>query len=79
MGHSRAQRAAARRAAALPGQIIRMGEAKGCMYAELSHEERVAAYWQLIQRAWIAAGRQMPAVRARADLPGEIFQIAPDA
>jgi hypothetical protein len=79
MDNSRAERAAARRAAALPGQIVRLGAAKGCMYADLSYEERLTAYWQLIQRAWMASGRPMPAARPRAELPGEIFQIAPDA
>jgi hypothetical protein len=77
--NSRAERAAARRAAALPGQIVRLAAAKGCMYAELSFDERLAAYWKLIQRAWIASGRPMPAPRPRAELPGEIFQIVPDA
>ena len=78
MDNSRAERAASRRAAALPGQIVRLGAGKGCMYADLSYEQRLAAYWQLIQRAWIAAGHAVPAARPRAELPGEIFQIIPD-
>jgi hypothetical protein len=78
MDSSRSERAAARRAAALPGQIVRLGAAKGCIYADLSYEERLAAYWQLIQRAWTASGRTMPAACPRAELPGEVFEIVND-
>jgi hypothetical protein len=79
MGNSRAERAAARRAAVLPGRIVRAGTPKGCLYAELTYEERLAAYWKLIQRAWIASGRQLPATRPRAELPGETFRIERNA
>lgn len=49
------------------------------MYAGLSYEERLAAYWKLIERAWTASGRAMPASRPRAELPGEVFEIATNA
>jgi hypothetical protein len=56
-----------------------LGAAKGCMYIHLSHEQRLTAYWKLIQRAWTASGRQMPTPRPRGELPGEVFQIVRDA
>jgi hypothetical protein len=49
------------------------------MYADLSYEQRLAAYWKLVQRAWIASGRQMPEARPRAELPGESFEISGNA
>jgi hypothetical protein len=75
MDRSRAERAAARLAAAIPGQVVQLGEPKGVLYAGLSYEERIAALWQLSRRAWIAAGRVMPSPSMRADLPGEVFLI----
>ena len=79
MSSTRAERAAARRDSQWPGRIVRLGESKGCMYAGLSYEERLTVYWTLVQRAWIASGRPMPADTARADLPGEVFQLGRDA
>jgi hypothetical protein len=58
---------------------VRLGKSKGCLYAGLSYEERLSAYWQLIERAWTASGRAMPAPRARAELPGEVFEVASNA
>ena len=78
MSSSRAERAAARRTTQLPGRIVRLGEPKGCMYSGMSYEERLAAYWALIQRAWLASGRHMPAPTPRGDLPGEVFRLARD-
>jgi hypothetical protein len=75
MDSSRADRAAARRVAGLPGQVVQLGEGKGIMYSGLSYEERMVALWRVSQRAWIAAGRVMPSASARADLPGEVFQL----
>jgi hypothetical protein len=48
------------------------------MYEGLSPEQRLAAYWQLIVRAWTASGRAMPTPTARDQLPGEVFEIKPD-
>ena len=45
------------------------------MYSGLSYEERLAAYWTLIQRAWLASGHSMPAALPRGDLPGEVFRL----
>lgn len=49
------------------------------MYSGLSYEARLIAYWQLIERAWIASGRAMPSPRSRADLPGEVFEVERNA
>jgi hypothetical protein len=76
---TRADRAEARRSAGVPGRIVRLGESKGRMYSGLSYEERLAAYWTLIQRAWIASGRSMPAAVPRGELPGEVFRLTRDA
>jgi len=63
----------------MPGRIVRLGTLKGCMYADLSYEERLIAYRQLIERAWVASGHAMPPPRPRAELPGEVFEVGRDA
>lgn len=79
MGNPRAERAAVRRAAMVPGRIVQLGTSKGRMYAGLSHEERLIAYRNLIERAWTASGRAMPAPCSRAELPGEVFEVVTNA
>lgn len=79
MSTARAERAAARRSNAIPGRIVQLGAAKGRMYSGLSYEARLIAYWQLIERAWVASGRAMPSPRPRGDLPGEVFEVERNA
>lgn len=79
MSTARAERAVARRNNAIPGRIVQLGASKGCMYSGLAYEARLIAYWQLIERAWVASGRQMPSPRPRADLPGEVFEVERNA
>jgi hypothetical protein len=62
----------------MAGQVVRLGAAKGLTDASLSPERRLHAYWLLIQRAWLASGRSLPAPRPRSELPGEVFEISND-
>jgi hypothetical protein len=62
----------------MAGRVVRLGDAKGLTDASLSPERRLYAYWLLIQRAWLASGRGLPAPRPRSELPGEVFEISND-
>jgi hypothetical protein len=77
-GSDREERARARRAT-WSGGVVRLGEAKTGLYADLSHAERLAALIELSERAWLAAGRQLPSSAPRGEWPGEVFECGQDA
>lgn len=56
------------------GQVVQVGDPKGALYDELSPVERWAAFVELNERAWIAAGHSMPAPLPHSQWPGEVFE-----
>lgn len=58
--------------------MVVAGQPKGRLYASLAPSERLAALARLNWRAWIAGGGAELPPLARADWPGEIFEIDRD-
>lgn len=54
--------------------IERLGE-EPALYADATLEERLAAMARLCRAAWVFSGRPWPEKRARAELPGEIYEL----
>jgi len=56
------------------GGIVRLGDARSDLYGDLPHADRLAALISLSERAWLAAGRDLPAPSPRCEWPGEVFE-----
>lgn len=78
MAESDREERARKRRASWSGGIVHLGEAKPGLYGDLSHAERLAALLALSERAWLAAGRQLPSPAPRGDWPGEVFECGHD-
>jgi hypothetical protein len=71
---ARRVRAAARRAASIPGEIVRAGSPDPAFHAGVSGEARFVHAWELSRRLWILSRHALRAI-PRHELPGEVFDI----
>ncbi len=72
---SERERRAEERGATWAGEVVRLGDAKGPLYLELSPTERLAAFIELNRRAWLATGEDWPPPLPRSQWPGEVLDL----
>lgn len=73
MDSSESRKARALRRASYPGEVVRAGQPKPCLYDEMSLQQRFINQAQLVARQFAASSTLLR--ESRSNWPGEIFRI----